>query len=60
MSEDSLTPEITLDDLEAMLKRAVFDTVVACPYCEYEPLEADYENCPECNRYNPLKKNGMI
>jgi len=39
--------------IERMLKRAVFDSVVDCPYCEYGSLEADYEVCPECNKKIP-------
>jgi len=46
--------------IEALLKRAVFDTVIYCMYCEYEPLEADYDTCPECGKKNPLKELGMI
>ena len=46
--------------IERMLKQAVLDSVVECPYCEHTPLEADYSNCPTCHKANPLKKAGLI
>ena len=46
--------------LENMLKQAVIDDVVYCPYCDYGLLELDYDNCPNCHKSNPLKKAGLI
>lgn len=47
-------------NIEQMLKKAVFDDVIYCPYCEYGLLEPDYERCPECHRPNPLRQQGLI
>jgi len=47
-------------NIEEMLKVAVFDGILYCPYCEYGDLEPDYDTCPECHRPNPLRKGGFI
>lgn len=47
-------------NIEKMLKDALFDGVLECPYCGYGDLEPDYDACPECHRSNPLKKRGYI
>ena len=57
--EDPKTKVLTPKELFQMLKQATYDSVVYCPYCEYSNLEADYDNCPECGRFNPLKENGF-
>jgi len=46
--------------IERMLRRAVFDSVLDCPNCEYGSLEPDYDTCPECHKKNPLKEAGLI
>ena len=47
-------------NIDEMLRQAVLDSVVYCPYCESGPLESDYEKCNECHKKNPLKVYGMI
>ena len=51
---------ISEEKLLKLLQKAVFDSVIYCAYCEYTPLEADYDHCPECKKSNPLKEAGMI
>lgn len=47
-------------DVEDILRLSVIDSVIPCMYCEYEPLEPDYDTCPECGKQNPLKEAGFI
>ncbi|MBA7515043.1 hypothetical protein ES705_07081 [subsurface metagenome] len=47
-------------NIEEMLKEALFDSVVYCPYCEHGSLEPDYDKCPSCQKPNPLRKGGFI
>ena len=51
--------EPTESDIMRMLRNAVFDSVVECPYCDTR-LEPDYETCPMCDKPNPLMERGMI
>ena len=48
------------DKVLAMMEMTVYDSVVECPFCEYGPLEADYDVCPECEKKNPLQSWGFI
>ena len=50
---------LSMQDIERLLQQAVFDSVVECPYCQFQ-LEADYRVCPECSRENPLRLLGLI
>lgn len=50
----------SMKKIEQLMRRAVLDSVIHCMYCEYEPLEADYDTCPECGEKNPLKEMGLI
>lgn len=52
--------EISNEQLEYMLRQAVMDGAIHCPYCDYFELEPDYDKCPSCHRENPLKVNGLI
>ncbi len=61
MSEQK--PDLNPNDdqfLRMMEAVAVYDENLECPYCEHGPLEPDYDNCPECNRRNPLAVHGCI
>ena len=47
-------------NIEGMLKVALFEGILSCPFCEFGNLEPDYDVCPECNKPNPLRKGGYI
>lgn len=47
-------------ELEDILEMAATDSVIACAYCGYEPLEADFDACPECGKTNILQTEGLI
>ncbi|MFX1501417.1 MAG: hypothetical protein ACFFDH_10695 [Promethearchaeota archaeon] len=47
-------------NIEKMLKVALFDGILECPYFQYSNLELNYERCPECQRPNPLGKEVYI
>ena len=43
-----------------ILRQAVDDGVVYCPFCENGYLEPDYNKCPNCEKSNPLREGGFI
>ena len=47
-------------NIKEMLRQAVEESAVYCPYCEHGYLESDYEKCPECKKTNPLRERGYI
>lgn len=46
--------------LMRLVAKATLDSVIFCFYCDYEPLEPDFETCPECGKRNKLKEVGLI
>ena len=46
-------------NIDEMLKQALYDGVVECPYCSTS-MEPDSNVCPQCNKKNPLRKMGYI
>ena len=54
-----LNKETKSNAVERMLKQAVMDSVVNCPYCE-AVMEADCPNCPNCGEKNLLMEYGLI
>jgi len=50
----------TIYDLEELMQMAVCDSVIPCTYCGYEPLEPDFDRCPECGKMNVLQSVGVI
>lgn len=52
--------DLSMNDIEKMVLLAIFDGIVECPYCQFSEIEPDYDQCPECNKKNPLKKLRMI
>ncbi len=60
MNKNFVKREITQKGLLDMLKTAVMDGVLHCPYCGYGDIEPDYDECYECHRKNPLKERGLI
>jgi len=51
--------EINMQEIERLLKQAVYDSVITCGGCESN-IEADCEVCGICGWENPLVKGGFI
>ncbi|MBD3255144.1 MAG: hypothetical protein GF383_08620 [Candidatus Lokiarchaeota archaeon] len=60
MSSDLINRELTQDEISKMVKRAVMDEYLYCPYCGYGDIEPDYDKCPDCHRANQMKERGLI
>jgi len=54
------TSKTSKTTIEKLLEKAVLDDVIYCGFCGYEPLEPDYDVCPDCGEKNPLKTHGLI
>jgi primosomal protein N' len=46
--------------VDILMHNIKVDGVAYCIFCNYKPLEADYDTCPECGKKNPLKEMGLV
>jgi len=60
MSTDRINRELTQDEVLGMVRCAVMDDYLYCPYCGYGDIEPDYDKCPDCHRANPIRERGLI
>ncbi len=51
---------LTQEDIEKMMANALVDAFISCPYCNFNALVPNYNNCPNCEKVNPLRALGYI